>query len=511
MAKFNKIVLLALLTACSGQNLEDTAIIKELENDMSRDGNGNYTLPAGNPVVPNTVIETGWANPTMSDVGSEMTDSLSRSGKGGMQSQLKCIDGTEGAPGICFLNQISMGFYRDSAGDMRATVAGTDSMRWTSSAVQLWDGANWNDVLTGGSSSSFVGLNPNLIDTTTPALITGDADPDTGQHIEYGTSIIQSKSDATTPATLSLNTLGGNVFIGDISNLGYTTSLALFNGGGTSWRATIDEMSLNKSDNSDTTEMWFNLRNNNGTDLGRIGVAGDSTDDLHITSEQVGSSIRLNPENGVVKFGANAQRLNPPTVERVESGANYQLVAGDQNSYIYRTGGAVTVEILAGLTSDLGGPDQEFWIAYPSSETDTLNFTGVVPLDNQTMFPGDVSILKHLGSNTYQLIPVVETQNSNTIPITATGNFLTSMLGQYLYRDGPGNFNLTVTSGLNTGRQQKAEIVIDNINDIDSGTITIIQGASTNIRLKSGGTLTLDPGETGYLKAISTDVWLFHK
>lgn len=51
---------------------------------MSRDSNGNYNLPAGNPVIAGTVITTSWANPTMSDIGAALTDSLSRSGKGGM-------------------------------------------------------------------------------------------------------------------------------------------------------------------------------------------------------------------------------------------------------------------------------------------------------------------------------------------------------------------------------------------------------------------------------------------
>jgi len=55
---------------------------------MSRDAGGNYNLPAGNPVITNTIIETAWANPTMADVAAALTDSLSRSGKGGMAAPL---------------------------------------------------------------------------------------------------------------------------------------------------------------------------------------------------------------------------------------------------------------------------------------------------------------------------------------------------------------------------------------------------------------------------------------
>ena len=53
-----------------------------------RDSSGTYSLPAGNPVVSGTIIETAWANPTMSDIASALTDSLSRSGKGGMTAAL---------------------------------------------------------------------------------------------------------------------------------------------------------------------------------------------------------------------------------------------------------------------------------------------------------------------------------------------------------------------------------------------------------------------------------------
>jgi hypothetical protein len=53
---------------------------------------------------------------------------------------------------------------------------------------------------------------------TLVALITGAADPDTEQHLEYDHSSIQSKSNATTAAVLNLNPLGGDVSIG-VGNL----------------------------------------------------------------------------------------------------------------------------------------------------------------------------------------------------------------------------------------------------------------------------------------------------
>lgn len=47
---------------------------------MPRDVNGVYTLPPGNPVIPNTIIATNWANTTMDDIAAALTASLSVDG-----------------------------------------------------------------------------------------------------------------------------------------------------------------------------------------------------------------------------------------------------------------------------------------------------------------------------------------------------------------------------------------------------------------------------------------------
>ena len=47
---------------------------------MPRDVNGVYSLPPGNPVVPNTIIATNWANTTMNDIATALTNSLSIDG-----------------------------------------------------------------------------------------------------------------------------------------------------------------------------------------------------------------------------------------------------------------------------------------------------------------------------------------------------------------------------------------------------------------------------------------------
>ena len=114
---------------------------------MPRDANGNYTLPTGNPVVTQTNITSTWANDTMSDIGTEMTDSLSRSGKGGMTGPFPIVDSQGGVPGLSFAAEPTTGLKREGAGDMRAQVLGTDKMRWTSTGdAEVWRNATWNPV-----------------------------------------------------------------------------------------------------------------------------------------------------------------------------------------------------------------------------------------------------------------------------------------------------------------------------------------------------------------------------
>jgi hypothetical protein len=110
---------------------------------MPRDSSGNYTLPAGNPVVTGTVISSaGWGNPTMSDIATVLTASLDRSGNGGMLAAFKAADGTVSAPGIAFANELTTGLYRAGAGTIGVTVLGAQRLSITSTAITTNNGVN---------------------------------------------------------------------------------------------------------------------------------------------------------------------------------------------------------------------------------------------------------------------------------------------------------------------------------------------------------------------------------
>lgn len=110
---------------------------------MPRDINGVYSLPSGNPVAPGTTIEDSWANSTLADIAQAITDSLSRTGQGGMQYPLTFGDGTLANPGISWTNEPASGFYRAGAADTRLTLQGYgDTMRWYNGTAYVRNAAD---------------------------------------------------------------------------------------------------------------------------------------------------------------------------------------------------------------------------------------------------------------------------------------------------------------------------------------------------------------------------------
>jgi hypothetical protein len=96
---------------------------------MPRNSSGVYVLPTGNPVITATTVSSSWANTTMADIGTEITNSLDRQGRGGMLVAFKTADGTASLPGYAFTNEPTLGIARLATGVMSlvsgSTVVGT--------------------------------------------------------------------------------------------------------------------------------------------------------------------------------------------------------------------------------------------------------------------------------------------------------------------------------------------------------------------------------------------------
>lgn len=104
---------------------------------MPRDSGGSYSLPAGNPVVTATTITSTWANTTLNDVASAMTDSLDRSGKGGMLGPLQALDGTSAAPGYTWATEQGSGLYRIGSNDFGFAVATNLVQEWKAAGIVI--------------------------------------------------------------------------------------------------------------------------------------------------------------------------------------------------------------------------------------------------------------------------------------------------------------------------------------------------------------------------------------
>jgi len=94
----------------------------------------------------------------MSDLGNEITNSLDRSGRGGMLAPLTFVDGSITEPGIGFTNEPGLGFYRPSAGNLTVAAGGENTTRFnTTNQLEVWREGEWkvvSDITQAAGSSS---------------------------------------------------------------------------------------------------------------------------------------------------------------------------------------------------------------------------------------------------------------------------------------------------------------------------------------------------------------------
>jgi len=126
--------------------------------DASRNAGGSYALPAGNPVVTGSAISSTWANNTLTDIGTEITNSLDRSGRGGMTGTLSLATGSSGALSANWTAETTTGFYRAASNDIRFQVAGTVREKWTATTNTINADTTINGVTTNGTAATATAL-----------------------------------------------------------------------------------------------------------------------------------------------------------------------------------------------------------------------------------------------------------------------------------------------------------------------------------------------------------------
>jgi hypothetical protein len=94
----------------------------------ARNASGSYSLSPAAPFVTNTPISSSTVNTRFSDIATEITDSLSRSGKGAMLAPLQGYAGNAALPGYTFGTDTNNGFYLIGADNLGLSLGGTK--RW---------------------------------------------------------------------------------------------------------------------------------------------------------------------------------------------------------------------------------------------------------------------------------------------------------------------------------------------------------------------------------------------
>ena len=137
---------------------------------MPRSNAGTYTLPAGTPYVSGTVASSTIVNSVNSDVGTELTNSLDRNGRGQMLAPLALTDGSVTAPGLTFNSEPASGLFRAGTNDLRLTVGGNAVLQATAAGAFTLLGITSTSTVT--NASAFVGTGNG---TGPGALLTGGA------------------------------------------------------------------------------------------------------------------------------------------------------------------------------------------------------------------------------------------------------------------------------------------------------------------------------------------------
>jgi hypothetical protein len=106
---------------------------------MSRAADGTYTLPVGsmNPAVTGTAISSTDFNALADDIEAALTDSLSRSGKGGMTAAMTFDAGSNAAPGITFTGDLDTGIFSPAANEIGISLGGAEVAHITAASTVL--------------------------------------------------------------------------------------------------------------------------------------------------------------------------------------------------------------------------------------------------------------------------------------------------------------------------------------------------------------------------------------
>ena len=183
---------------------------------MSRDGSGNYVLPAGNPVTTGTTIASTWANGTLTDVGTALTQSIAKDGQTVPTANLPMggFKHTGVANASARTDYAAYGQVQDSGSQYLTGVAGADTITASVTGLAAYATGQTFRLVSAGANTGAVTLNINALGakavtkTGTTALAAGD--------IPSG-AVVEVVYDGTQFQMLGLAPTGSPTFTGTVT------------------------------------------------------------------------------------------------------------------------------------------------------------------------------------------------------------------------------------------------------------------------------------------------------
>ncbi len=327
---------------------------------MARDSNGNYQLPAGNPVISGTTISSAWANTTMADIANALTDSLDRQGRGGMLAPLRFSDGSPSAPSVAFTNEPNAGMYRIGAGVIGFATLGALRLSIGASITPSapFSALSVTNTLTAGGLSvtgnSFLGgaddtfqvnngliFNDASVDNT---LQIGDA-LDARLHINnsLGNQLLLEGPVNNERANFSLISTGLDVTVFGDSVYGTYSFLA-----GDAINPVINRMEINASGNVGINQInpfHSRLHINSLTDQLRLeGPANFQTADFNLDGDNLDLLVSGDGARGTFSLRAEGSVLPPLSRLFIDSAGNVGINNASPSERLHVAGGGIRVD-----------------------------------------------------------------------------------------------------------------------------------------------------------------------
>lgn len=391
---------------------------------MSRNSSGTHTLPAGNPVVSGTTISSTVANATLADISAEITDSLSRSGKGGMTAPFRVVDGTAAAPSLSFTNETGSGLYRAAASDVGVAIAGTRRLRIQATGVTVPDALTVTGAATVGTTLGVTGAISGASIGVTGAATVGTTLGVTGKTTLTGDLEVQGASIAITTGDVTLTQASSDQTILKSSgslNIGTTdtNSLRLQTNGST--RFTILSTGDMQGDGTSTiTNLPDPAADGEAANKGYV----DGQIEAMATYGTLASPIALSASTwtNVLDTGATVSPSVP-----ANSIATFECMASFTTQAVGTVGSMINVRILASQTPRMISWRGEFVnnttrteIAFVSAAATTLTQNGVVEDFTGSTKTGQVRVFGSImtGANAATLTFQAYRDSSTAVSVT---------------------------------------------------------------------------------------------